>query len=80
LLQHRRRAEQALVSQPAAGRGALLVRLDDALVLKVRGHGRTVDVHALVAVGVNPAAAAKSSAWTWPAMRTARAGWRSCAA
>ena len=36
----------------------------DALVIKVREHGRTVNVHALVAVGSTPTAAGKCWAWT----------------
>jgi Transposase, Mutator family len=46
----------------------------DVLVIKVREHGRTVNVHALVAVGSTPTAAARCWAWTSPAMRTAPAG------
>lgn len=49
----------------------------DALTMKVREHGRTVNVHALVAVGSTPTVNAKSSAWMSPRMRTAPAGWRS---
>ena len=52
----------------------------DALTVKVREHGRTVHVHALVAVGSTPTGNARSSAWTWPVKRTVPAGWRSYAA
>ena len=51
----------------------------DALTQKVREGGRTVNVHALIATGVNADDRRGSSAWTSPAPRTARAGWRSCA-
>ena len=51
----------------------------DALTIKVREDGRTVNVHALVAVGVNGDGTGRSSAWTSPRTRTAPAGWRSCA-
>ncbi len=50
-----------------------------ALMMKVREHGRTVNVHALVAVGVN-ADSVKSSAWTSPPTRAGPDGWRSYAA
>ena len=50
----------------------------DALVVKVREAGRTVNVHALVAVGVNADGAGKYWAWTSPRTRTAPVGWRSC--
>jgi transposase-like protein len=49
----------------------------DALVVKVREGGRTVNVHTLVAVGVNADGHAKCWALTSPPTRTARAGWRS---
>ena len=51
----------------------------DALVLKVREGGRVVNVHALIAAGVNAEGTAKSSAWRSPPPRTAPAGWRSSA-
>ena len=51
----------------------------DALVLKVREAKRTVNVHALLAVGVNAEGTARSSACTSPAPRTAPAGSRSSA-
>jgi putative transposase len=51
----------------------------DALVLKVREGGRTVNVHALLATGVNNDGTGRSSACTSPASRTARAGWPSSA-
>ena len=51
----------------------------DALTQKVREGGRTVTVHALIATGVNADGRRGSSAWTSPAPRMARAGWRSCA-
>ena len=127
LLQHRRRAEQALVSVVATSYllGVSTRRVDklvgqlgvaslskspvsemaahldaqveafrqrpldagpytfvwcDALTFKVREAGRTVNVHALIAVGVNAdGVGVRSSAWTWPRPRTARAGWHSCA-
>ena len=50
----------------------------DALTIKVREGGRTVNVHALVAVGVNVDGGRKSSAWMSPRPRTAPAGWPSC--
>ena len=52
----------------------------DALVLKVREGGRTVNVHALLATAPStPTGTARSSACTSPAARTAPAGWRSSA-
>jgi hypothetical protein len=51
----------------------------DALVLKVREGGRTVNVHALLATGVNAEGTRRSSACTSPAPRTAPAGSRSSA-
>jgi putative transposase len=52
----------------------------DALVVKTREHGRTVNVHVLVAVASTPTAAARSSVSRSPPTRTAPAGWRSYAA
>ena len=52
----------------------------DALTQKVREGGRMVNVHCLIATGVNADGAGRSSASTPPPARTARAGWRSCAA
>jgi len=49
----------------------------DALVLKVREGGRVVDVHALVATGVNADGTGRSSVCRSPPPRTAPAGWRS---
>ncbi len=46
----------------------------DAPVVKVREHGRIINVHTLVAVGVN---AARSWVWTSAATRTRPAGWPS---
>ena len=52
----------------------------DALVLKVREGGRTVNVHALLATGgQRRRATGRSSACTSPPPRTAPAGWRSSA-
>jgi hypothetical protein len=51
----------------------------DALTQKVREGGRTVNVHALIATGVNADGKRRSSAWTSLPPRTARGGWRSCA-
>jgi Transposase, Mutator family len=52
----------------------------DALTQKVREGGRTVNVHALIATGVNADGNGRSWAWMSPPPRTARGGWRSCAA
>ena len=52
----------------------------DALTMKVREGGRVVNVHALVATGVNADGHREISAWTAPAPKTAPAGWRSSAA
>ena len=52
----------------------------DALTMKVREDGRTVNVACLIAVGVNADGHRKSSAWTCAPKRTAPAGWRSSAA
>jgi hypothetical protein len=49
----------------------------DALTVKVREDGRVVNVHALIATGVNADDTARSSAWMSPPARTGRAGWRS---
>jgi transposase-like protein len=49
----------------------------DALVLKVREGGRVVNVHALVANGVNGDGTGRSSVCRSPAPRTALAGWPS---
>lgn len=46
----------------------------DALVLKVRGAGRVVNVHALIATGVNAEGYRESSALTSPPLKTAPAG------
>ena len=51
----------------------------DALVLKVREAGRTVNVHALVATGVNADGYRRSWACTSPPLRTAPGGWASSA-
>jgi putative transposase len=51
----------------------------DALVLKVREGGRVVNVHALVATGVNGDGIGRSSGCRSPAPKTAPAGWRSSA-
>jgi Transposase, Mutator family len=55
----------------------------DALTVKVREDGRVVNVHALVATGVNADGhreiPAINTAWTWPRAKTAPVGWRSCA-
>jgi putative transposase len=51
----------------------------DAVVLKVRESGRTVNVHALLATGVNAEGYGRSSACRSAAPRTAPAGWRSSA-
>jgi Transposase, Mutator family len=51
----------------------------DALTVKVREDGRVVNVHALIATGVNADGTGRSSVWTSPPARTGRAGWRSCA-
>jgi putative transposase len=51
----------------------------DALVLKVREGGRVVNVHALLATGVNADGHRRSSACRSPPPRTAPAGWRSSA-
>jgi putative transposase len=52
----------------------------DALTQKVREGGRTVNVHALIATGVNADGKREVLGWTWRPRRTARGGWRSCAA
>ena len=52
----------------------------DARVLKVREGGRVVNVHALLATGVNVDGTARSSVWTSRPVRTAPVGWRSSAA
>jgi transposase-like protein len=49
----------------------------DALVLKVREGGRVVNVHALLATGVNTDGTGRSWACRSPALRTVRAGWDS---
>ena len=46
----------------------------DALVLKVREGGRVVQVHALVATGVNPTDTGRSSAFKSPPAKAALAG------
>lgn len=46
----------------------------DALVLKVRENGRVVNVHTLVAVGVNADGYREILAWMSPPPRTAPAG------
>ena len=51
----------------------------DALVLKVREGGRVVNVHALVATGVNADGHRRSWACRSPPLRTAPAGWASSA-
>jgi transposase-like protein len=51
----------------------------DALVVKVREGGRTVNVHTLIAVGVNADGQREVLGSTWPPTRTVPAGWRSCA-
>ncbi len=52
----------------------------DALTQKVREGGRTVNVHALVATGVNANGQREILGWRSPHARTAPAGWRSCVA
>ena len=49
----------------------------DALVLKVREGGRVVNVHALLAVGVNAMGTGRSWACRSPRLRTAPGGWGS---
>src|SRR6478609_3231173 len=51
----------------------------DALVLKVREGGRTVNVHALLATGVNADGHREILGVDVTAARTVPAGWRSCA-
>jgi putative transposase len=51
----------------------------DALTVKVREGGRTVNVHALIAVGVNGDGQREVSAWTSPPTRTEPGGWGSYA-
>jgi putative transposase len=51
----------------------------DALVLKVREGGRVVNVHAMVATGVNETGTAKSLVSRRPPPRTGPAGWPSSA-
>jgi putative transposase len=52
----------------------------DALTVKVRDGGRTVNVHALVAVGVNGDGQCEVLGLEVPPRKTAPAGWASCAA
>ena len=52
----------------------------DALVIKVREHGRVVNTAALVATGSTPTATARSWAWSWARPRTGRPGPGSCVA
>lgn len=49
----------------------------DALTIKVREDGRIVNVHALIATGVNNDGTGKSSVWTSPPAKTGPGGWRS---
>ena len=51
----------------------------DALVLKVREGGRVVQVHALLATGVNADGHREILGLDVTAARTVPAGWRSCA-
>jgi putative transposase len=52
----------------------------DALTMKVREGGRIVNVHTLIATGVDNDGTGRSSVWRSAPVRTARAGWRSCVA
>jgi putative transposase len=60
-------------------RGPYTFLAAEALVLKVREAGRVVNVHALIAVGVNADGHRERSACRSPRPRTAPAGWRSSA-
>lgn len=70
---------EAFRSRPLDSENYTFVSLD-ALTMKVREDGRTVNVACLVAVGSTPTATGKSWAWTSCPKKTAPAGWRSCAA
>ncbi|MEV6849122.1 transposase [Actinoplanes sp. NPDC051411] len=67
------------VPQPPPGLRPYTFVWLDALVIKVREHGRTLNVHTLVAVGVNADVGREASACRFPPTRTARAGRRSYA-
>ena len=66
--------------RPAAGRRPVHLRGGRCAGPKVREGGRVVQVHALLATGVNADGHRRFSVWTWPPPRTAPAGWRSSAA
>jgi hypothetical protein len=50
----------------------------DALTIKTRERGRVVNVHALLAVGVNAEGHWRCWGWTWTAARMVPGGRRSC--